>query len=167
MSLPGFHPASARGFAARFREPAEPQRHAWPLIQAGRNAFIAAPTGSGKTFAAFLAAIDSLLRQGLDGTLRDGTQVVYVSPLKALSNDVQKNLAEPLAEIRRTLEALCLPDVEIRTLVRTGDTPAPARQEMVRRPPHILVTPPESPYLILTPQPAPRMLPGVRAAVVW
>src|SRR5439155_1739218 len=84
---------------------------------AGRNALIAAPTGSGKTFAAFLAAIDSLLRQGLDGALRDETQVVYVSPLKALSNDVQKNLAEPLAEIRRTLEAMCLPDVEIRTLV--------------------------------------------------
>src|SRR5213080_3731128 len=114
MSLQGFHPAIGRWFESRFREPTEPQR------QAGRNALIAAPTGSGKTFAAFLAAIDSLLRQGLDGTLRDGTQVVYVTPLKALSNDVQKNLAEPLAEIRRTLEALCLPDVEIRTLVRTG-----------------------------------------------
>ncbi|HMC18696.1 MAG TPA: DEAD/DEAH box helicase, partial [Gemmatimonadales bacterium] len=150
MSLQGFHPAIERWFEARFREPTDPQRRAWPLIQAGRNALIAAPTGSGKTFAAFLAAIDALLRQGLDGTLGDGTQVVYVSPLKALSNDVQKNLAEPLAEIRRTLEALCLPDVEIRTLVRTGDTPAPARQEMVRRPPHILVTTPESLYLILT-----------------
>src|SRR5205085_7266857 len=116
MSLPGFHPAIERWFESRFREPTEPQQHAWPLIQAGRNALIAAPTGSGKTFAAFLAAIDSLLRQGLDGTLSDRTQVVYVSPLKALSNDVQKNLAEPLAEIRRSLEALCLPDVEIRTL---------------------------------------------------
>ena len=152
MSLSGFHPAIERWFESRFREPTEPQQRAWPLIQAGRNALIAAPTGSGKTFAAFLAAIDSLLRQGLDGggTLADGTQVVYVSPLKALSNDVQKNLAEPLAEIRRTLEALCLPDVEIRTLVRTGDTPGAERQEMVRRPPHILVTTPESLYLILT-----------------
>src|SRR6059058_2256043 len=166
MSLQGFHPAIERWFEARFREPTDPQRRAWPLIQAGRNALIAAPTGSGKTFAAFLAAIDALLRQGLDGTLGDGTQVVYVSPLKALSNDVQKNLAEPLAEIRRTLEALCLPDVEIRTLVRTGDTPAPARQEMVRRPPHILVTTPESLYLILTSERAREMLRGVRTVIV-
>ncbi|HLB82812.1 MAG TPA: DEAD/DEAH box helicase [Gemmatimonadales bacterium] len=166
MSLPGFHPATERWFQSRFREPTEPQRRAWPLIQAGRSALIAAPTGSGKTFAAFLAAIDSLLRQGLDGTLGDGTQVVYVSPLKALSNDVQKNLAEPLAEIRRTLEGLCLPDVEIRTLVRTGDTPAPVRQEMVRRPPHILVTTPESLYLILTSERAREMLRGVRTVIV-
>ena len=166
MSLAGFHPAIERWFASRFREPTEPQRRAWPLIQAGRDALIAAPTGSGKTFAAFLAAIDSLLRQGLDGTLGDGTQVVYVSPLKALSNDVQKNLAEPLAEIRHTLEGLCLPDVEIRTLVRTGDTPAPARQEMVRRPPHILVTTPESLYLILTSERAREMLRGLRTVIV-
>src|SRR5437773_2602850 len=166
MSLSGFHPVIERWFGSRFREPTEPQRRAWPLIQAGRNALIAAPTGSGKTFAAFLAAIDSLLRQGLDGTLTDGTQVVYVSPLKALSNDVQKNLAEPLAEIRRTLEASCLPDVEIRTLVRTGVTPGAERQEMVRRPPHILVTTPESLYLILTSERAREMLRGVRTVIV-
>src|SRR2546426_5520749 len=135
-------------------------------MHAGRNALIAAPTGSGKTFAAFLAAIDSLLRQGLEGTLRDETQVVYVSPLKALSNDVQKNLAEPLAEIRRTLEAMCLPDVEIRTLVRTGDTPAAERQAMVKRPPHILVTTPESLYLILTSERAREMLRSVRTVIV-
>src|SRR5882762_11600210 len=107
MPLSGFHPAVARWFSERFPAPTEPQQRAWPVIQAGRNALIAAPTGSGKTFAAFLAAIDSLLRQGLEGTLRDETQVVYVSPLKALSNDVQKNLAEPLAEIRHTLETMC------------------------------------------------------------
>src|SRR6184192_4070143 len=101
MPLTGFHPTIERWFGDRFAEPTEPQRGAWPVIQEGRDALIAAPTGSGKTFAAFLAAIDSLLRQGLDGTLRDGTQVVYVTPLKALSNDVQKNLAEPLAEIRQ------------------------------------------------------------------
>src|SRR2546429_4437405 len=166
MSLSGFHPAIERWFESRFREPTEPQQRAWPLIQAGRNALIAARTGSGKTFAAFLAAIDSLLRQGLDGTLTDGTQVVYVSPLKALSNDVQKNLAEPLAEIRRTLETLCLPDVEIRTLVRTGDTPGAERQEMVRRPPHILVTTPESLYLILTSERAREMLRPVRTVIV-
>src|SRR6059036_1379635 len=166
MPLSGFHPAVARWFEARFREPTEPERRAWPVIQAGRNALIAAPTGSGKTFAAFLAAIDSLLRQGLDGTLRDETQVVYVSPLKALSNDVQKNLSEPLAEIRRTLEAMCLPDVEIRTLVRTGDTPAADRQAMVKRPPHILVTTPESLYLILTSERAREMLRSVRTVIV-
>src|SRR6059036_275293 len=166
MSLSGFHPVIERWFGSRFREPTEPQRRAWPLIGAGQNALIAAPTGSGKTFAAFLAAIDTLLRQGLDGTLGDETQVVYVSPLKALSNDVQKNLAEPLAEIRRTLEALCLPDVDIRTLVRTGDTPAPERQQMVKRPPHVLVTTPESLYLILTSERARDMLRTVRTVIV-
>src|SRR5437867_1959250 len=166
MTLSGFHPVVARWFESRFRDPTEPQRGAWPIIQAGRDALIAAPTGSGKTFAAFLAAIDSLLRQGLDGTLGDETQVVYVSPLKALSNDVQKNLAEPLAEIRGTLEQLCLPDVEIRTLVRTGDTPQPDRQAMTKRPPHILVTTPESLYLILTSQNARAMLRTVRTVIV-
>src|SRR5437762_5759209 len=118
-----FHPAVAAWFDRSFAAPTPVQAQAWPAFQAGRHVLIAAPTGSGKTFAAFLAAIDSLVRQGLDGPLPDQTQVVYVSPLKALSNDVQKNLAEPLAEIRRTLEQLCLPDVAIRTLVRTGDTP--------------------------------------------
>src|SRR5438309_2167888 len=166
MSLSGFHPAIERWFESRFREPTEPQQRAWPLIQAGRNALIAAPTGSGKTFAAFLAAIDSLLRQGLDGTLRDETQVVYVSPLKALSNDVQKNLAEPLAEIRRTLEQLCLPDVAIRTLVRTGDTPGAERQAMVKRPPHILVTTPESLYLLLTAERSRETLRTARTVIV-
>ncbi len=166
MSVLGFHPAIARWFNARFREPTEPQRRAWPLIQAGRDALIAAPTGSGKTFAAFLAAIDSLVRQGLNGTLPDEIQVLYVSPLKALSNDVQKNLAEPLEEIRGTLVDLGLPQVEIRPLVRTGDTPASERQEMVKRPPHILVTTPESLYLILTSERAREMLRTVRTVIV-
>src|SRR5712691_3861113 len=166
MPLSGFHPAVVRWFSARFAEPTEPQRRAWPVIQAGRDALIAAPTGSGKTFAAFLAAIDSLIRQGQGGALRGETQVVYVSPLKALSNDVQKNLAEPLAEIRRTLGELGLADVEVRALVRTGDTPAAERQEMVRRPPHILVTTPESLYLILTSERARDMLRAVRTVIV-
>src|SRR2546425_4933853 len=109
MPLSGFHPTIERWFGARFAEPTEPQRGAWPIIQAGRNALIAAPTGSGKTFAAFLAAINSLLRQGLDGTLQDETQVVYVSPLKALSNDVQQNLADPHPEHRDTLRRIRLP----------------------------------------------------------
>jgi len=166
MPLSRFHPVIERWFGNRFAEPTEPQRGAWPVIQRGGDALIAAPTGSGKTFAAFLSAIDGLVRQGLNGELRDEIQVVYVSPLKALSNDVQKNLAEPLAEIRRMLEALCLPDVEIRTLVRTGDTPGAQRQEMVRRPPHILVTTPESLYLILTSERAREMLRGVRTVIV-
>src|SRR2546428_803269 len=166
MPLSGFHPAVARWFGERFSAPTEPQRHAWPVIQAGRDALIAAPTGSGKTFAAFLAAIDSLVRQGLEGPLPDETQVVYISPLKALSNDVQKNLAEPLAEICRTLEQLCLPDVAIRTLVRTGDTPGAERQAMVKRPPHILVTTPESLYLLLTAERSRDMLRTVRTVIV-
>src|SRR3989441_301486 len=166
MPLSGFHPAVARWFGARFTAPTEPQRHAWPLIQAGRDALIAAPTGSGKTFAAFLAAIDSLVRQGLDGPLPDETQVVYVSPLKALSNDVQKNLSEPVAEIRRTLEQLCLPDVAIRTLMRTGDTPGAERQAMLKRPPHILVTTPESLYLLLTAERSRAMLRTARTVIV-
>src|SRR2546422_153805 len=166
MPLSGFHPAVARWFGARFTAPTEPQRHAWPVIQAGRDALIAAPTGSGKTFAAFLAAIASLVRQGLNGPLQDETQVVYVSPLKALSNDVQKNLSEPLAEIRRTLEQLRLPDVAIRTLVRTGDTPGAERQAMVKRPPHILVTTPESLYLLLTAERSRAMLRTARTVIV-
>src|SRR6266581_6783651 len=133
MPLSGFHPVIARWFGARFAEPTEPQRRAWPVIHAGRNALIAAPTGSGKTFAAFLAAIDSLLRQGLEGTLKDETQIVYVSPLKALSNDIKKNLEEPLAGIREALRAQGLPDVDIQTWVRTGDTPQTERARMRRR----------------------------------
>jgi len=166
MALSGFHPAVAQWFGERFREPTEPQRRAWPAIQAGKDALIAAPTGAGKTFAAFLAAIDSLLRQALAGTLTDEIQVVYVSPLKALSNDVQKNLTEPLAEIAQSAAQLGLPAIEIRTLVRTGDTPAAERQEMLKRPPHILVTTPESLYLILTSERAREMLRSVRTLIV-
>src|SRR6266571_8158090 len=105
MSLSRFHPIIERWFANRFAEPTEPQRRAWPVIQEGKDVLIAAPTGSGKTFAAFLSAIDGLVRQGLAGTLRDETQVVYVSPLKALSNDIQRNLEAPLAGIREALRA--------------------------------------------------------------
>src|ERR1051325_3965943 len=166
MSLSLFHPAIERWFSGRFAEPTEPQRRAWPLIQQGADVLIAAPTGSGKTFAAFLSAIDGLVRQGLSGELRDEIQVVYVSPLKALSNDVQKNLSEPLAEIRATLAEQRLPDVEVRTLVRTGDTPQSARQAMLRQPPHILVTTPESLYLILTSERVREMLRSVRTVIV-
>ena len=144
-----FHPAVEQWFAKHFAAPTAPQARAWPLIQAGRNVLIAAPTGSGKTLAAFLAAIDDLVRQGVDAPLPDETLVVYVSPLKALSNDIQRNLAAPLAGIRRELAELGLPDVEIRTLVRTGDTPQTERASMRKRPPHIVVTTPESLYVLL------------------
>ncbi|HKE90251.1 MAG TPA: DEAD/DEAH box helicase, partial [Gemmatimonadales bacterium] len=166
MSAARFHPVVDRWFAERFHQPTEPQRLAWPLIQAGQDVLIAAPTGSGKTFAAFLAAIDDLVRQGLDGTLTDGIQVVYVSPLKALSNDVQKNLSEPLGEIRRALAAGNEADVDIRVLLRTGDTAPADRQAMVKRPPHILVTTPESLYLVLTSERAREMLRSVRTVIV-
>src|SRR6266576_2014583 len=166
MSLAGFHPVVQRWFGGRFPDATEPQQRAWPVIQNGGDALIAAPTGSGKTFAAFLSAIDGLVRQGLEGTLKDEIRVVYVSPLKALSNDVQKNLSEPLAEIRDRMRAEGLPDVKVRTLLRTGDTPQSERQAMLKQPPHILVTTPESLYLILTSERAREMLRSVRTVIV-
>jgi ATP-dependent Lhr-like helicase len=162
-----FHPAVASWFERRFGAPTEPQARAWPEIRAGRHTLIAAPTGSGKTLAAFLSAIDDLVRQSLlGGGLPDETRVVYVSPLKALSNDVEKNLVEPLAGIRAELAAQGLPDVEIRTQVRTGDTPASARAAMVKRPPHILVTTPESLFILLTSDGGRGILKTVRTVIV-
>ena len=158
--LTAFHPSVQGWFRARLGEPTPPQRDGWPLIREGRHTLIAAPTGSGKTLAAFLSAIDSLLRQGKD--LPDVTQVVYVSPLRALSNDVQKNLQGPLAEIRAADPSL----PELRVLVRTGDTPAGERTAMARRPPHILVTTPESLYLLLTSGSGREMLRSVRTVIV-
>ncbi|HEY0554681.1 MAG TPA: DEAD/DEAH box helicase, partial [Thermoanaerobaculia bacterium] len=169
MPLADFHHAVASWFENRFGSPTEPQARAWPEIQAGRHTLIAAPTGSGKTLAAFLAAIDDLVRRALlDGTgkLPDETAVVYVSPLKALSNDIEKNLEEPLAGIRAELAALGLPDVEIRTQVRTGDTPSSVRTAMVKRPPHILVTTPESLFILLTSEGGRGMLRTVRTVIV-
>src|SRR5207302_362682 len=144
-----FHPAVAAWFNRSFAAPTAAQAQAWPAIHAGQNVLIAAPTGSGKTLAAFLAAIDALARQGIEGRLKDETQVVYISPLKALSNDIRRNLEIPLAGIRETLRERGLPDAEIRTWVRTGDTPAGERNRMRRRPPHIVVTTPESLYVLL------------------
>src|SRR6516225_3344605 len=150
MPLQNFHPLIGRWFQESFPAPTEAQRLGWPAIQKGQDTLVAAPTGSGKTLAAFLASLDRLLRLALAGELRDQTYVVYVSPLRALSNDIQRNLRGPLAEILH-LARQEQPDCpEIRALVRTGDTPARERQQMVRRPPHILVTTPESLYLILT-----------------
>ena len=161
-----FHPAVAAWFDASFRAPTAAQAQAWPAIHEGRHVLIAAPTGSGKTLAAFLAAIDALVRQGLAGELRDETQIVYVSPLKALSNDIQKNLEAPLAGIREALRAQGLPDVDIRTWVRTGDTPPGERERMRRRPPHIVVTTPESLYILLGSESGRAMLATTRTVIV-
>ncbi len=164
--LEQFHPAVAGWFRKAFSQPTACQAQAWPAIQARRHALIAAPTGSGKTFAAFLSAIDDLVRQGQDGTLADETQVVYISPLKALSNDIQRNLEQPLAAIRDELLTRGLADVEVRTLVRTGDTPAAAREAMRRRPPHIIVTTPESLYILLTSEGGRNILRTTRTVIV-
>ncbi|RYG86330.1 DEAD/DEAH box helicase, partial [bacterium] len=166
MPLESFHPAVAAWFARRFDRATAPQRAAWPAIQAGRHTLIAAPTGSGKTLAAFLTAIDTLVREAASGSLVDGVQVVYVSPLKALSNDVQRNLDAPLAGIAQELEARGEHVAPLRALVRTGDTPQSERAAMRRSPPHILVTTPESLYLLVTSESGRAMLAGVRCVIV-
>jgi ATP-dependent helicase Lhr and Lhr-like helicase len=164
--LDTFHPAVANWFRRTYTTPTAPQLEAWPLIHSGRHVLIAAPTGSGKTLAAFLAAIDALVRLGVRNQLRDETRIVYVSPLKALSNDIHKNLEEPLAGIRQELIALGYPDVEIRTLVRTGDTPQAERDKMRRKPPHILVTTPESLYILVTSESGRKTLAPTRTVIV-
>src|SRR6476659_1268005 len=161
-----FHPAVANWFRRTYNTPTEPQARAWPAIQSGEHVLIAAPTGSGKTLAAFLAAIDALVRQGVRHQLRDEVQVVYISPLKALSNDIHKNLEEPLSGIRQELAALGFPEVEIRTLVRTGDTPQADRDRMRRKPPHILVTTPESLYILLTSESGRKALSTTQTVIV-
>ena len=161
-----FHPAVDSWFRKTFAAPTPAQARAWPEIQAGRHVLVAAPTGSGKTLSAFLAAIDALIRRGVDAPLADETAVVYVSPLKALSNDIQKNLEAPLAGIRAELVRLGYPDVAIRTLVRTGDTPQSERAGMRRRPPHIVVTTPESLYILLGSDSGRRMLATTRTVIV-
>ena len=166
MNLEVFHPAVARWFAKSFPSATPPQTEAWPAIKQQRNTLIAAPTGSGKTLAAFLAAIDDLVRLGVAGKLDDTTHVVYVSPLKALSNDIQRNLQVPLEGIQHELRALGLPEVNIRTFVRTGDTPAADRAAMTKRPPHIVVTTPESLFILLTSEGGRRMLETTRTLIV-
>jgi ATP-dependent Lhr-like helicase len=145
-----FHPLVARWFRERFGQPTPPQAAGWHHISQGRDTLIAAPTGSGKTLAAFLWSINHLVTRGLTDTLDSRVHVVYVSPLKALGNDIQKNLQQPLSEILQLASADGLTLPEIRTAVRSGDTPARERQLMVRRPPHILITTPESLYILLT-----------------
>jgi ATP-dependent Lhr-like helicase len=166
MPFTRFHPLIAEWFQDSIGVPTDVQVEAWPAIQSGRDALIAAPTGSGKTFAAFLASIDRLLRQALARELEDQTQVLYVSPLKALSNDIQKNLRQPLAEIGEAALQAGLLMPELRVLVRTGDTPMADRQQMLKRPPHILVTTPESLFILLTAEKSRRLLQTVRTVIV-
>jgi ATP-dependent Lhr-like helicase len=158
--LSSFHPSVRTWFEERLGEPTAPQQGGWPALRAGDNVLIAAPTGSGKTLAAFLCAIDALLSMG--SALPNETRVLYVSPLKALAVDIQKNLMQPLGEIRATSPEL----PEIRTLVRTGDTPAKARASMLRRPPHVLATTPESLYILLTSDGGRRLLRTVRTVII-
>ena len=158
MSLNAFHPAVRQWFSSHLGEPSVPQREGWPLIRQGRHVLIAAPTGSGKTLAAFLSAVDRLFTS----EATDSTSVLYVSPLRALANDVQKNLLRPIAEIREIDPSL--PD--IRVLVRSGDTSAQERAKMTKTPPQVLVTTPESLYILLTSDGGRSMLRGVRTVIV-
>jgi ATP-dependent helicase Lhr and Lhr-like helicase len=166
MSLNALHPVVRDWFESHFGSATEPQQRAWPAIRSREHVLISAPTGSGKTLAAFLICLDDLVRAGLNGGLPETTQVLYVSPLKALSNDIHKNLDVPLSGIA-TLAAergLMLP--MIRTAVRTGDTPTSERQKMVKHPPHILVTTPESLFILLTADRSRQALRSVRTVIV-
>lgn len=161
-----FHPAVVAWFRNRFGTPSAVQAAAWPMISAGRHVLLSAPTGSGKTLAAFLAFIDGLVQDGLARDLPDATLVLYVSPLKALSNDIETNLRQPLMGVADSLLEHGLPPVDIRAAVRTGDTPQGERERMRRQPPHVLVTTPESLYILLTSVSGRGMLRGVRAVIV-
>ena len=160
------HPLVQEWFVGRFGTPTEPQELGWPHILAGRTTLISAPTGSGKTLAAFLACIDRLVRKALAGDLSDRTEVLYISPLKALGNDIQKNLEVPLGEILQMAGERGLLMPEIRTAVRTGDTLMQERRAMLKRPPHILVTTPESLYILLTAESSRRILRDVETVIV-
>ena len=166
MTLDRFHPAVASWFAANLGAPTACQEQAWEAVAAGRHTLIAAPTGSGKTLAGFLTAIDALVRDSRRAPLPDATRVLYVSPLKALGNDVHKNLEVPLAGIDCVLAEAGEPGSGIRAMVRTGDTPSAARAAMRRQPPHILVTTPESLYILLTSEGGRAMLASVGAAII-
>src|ERR1051326_6374157 len=165
-SLAWAHPLVTEWFVGKFGTPTEPQEQGWPHILAGRTTLISAPTGSGKTLAAFLACIDRLVRKALAGDLSDRTEVLYVSPLKALGNDIQKNLEIPLGEILALAGGRGLLMPEIRTAVRTGDTLMRERRAMLKRPPHILVTTPESLYILLTAEKRRAILRNVETVIV-
>ena len=161
-----FHPVIETWLSRRFAAPTAAQAGAWPLIASGEDVLVTAPTGSGKTLAAFLACLDQLVKDALAGTLEDRTRVLYVSPLKALSNDIRVNLEEPLGQIAALAEELGHARPVVRTAVRTGDTTARERREAIKRPPHILVTTPESLYILLTSESGRRALRDVRTVIV-
>lgn len=161
-----FHPAVQNWFAAQFAGPTPAQAEAWPAIKSGCHTLIAAPTGSGKTLAAFLSALDDLVQEGLARGLPGATQVLYISPLRALSNDIEKNLRTPLCGIADQLNEIGLPAVDIRVMVRTGDTTSTERARMRREPPHVLVTTPESLFILLTSDSGRDMLRTVRTVIV-
>src|SRR5881409_2105815 len=165
-SLPWAHPVVRDWFTRRLGSPTEPQEQGWPRILAAEDTLISAPTGSGKTLAAFLACIDRLVRKALAGELQDRTEVLYISPLKALGNDIQKNLEVPLGEILQMAGERGLLMPQIRTAVRTGDTLAPERRAMLKCPPHILVTTPESLYILLTAEKSRAILRDVETLIV-
>ncbi len=164
--LAWMHPLVRDWFVGRFGTPTEPQSQGWPHILGGKTTLISAPTGSGKTLAAFLACIDRLVRSAVTGQLLDRTEVLYVSPLKALSNDIQKNLELPLNEIQQLAGERGILMPEIRVAVRTGDTPMWERQAMLKHPPHILVTTPESLYILLTAQKSREILKTIETVIV-
>jgi len=166
MPLSSFHPIVQEWFRASLGQPTEVQRASWPAIQSGQHVLISAPTGSGKTLAAFLTCIDRLIRQVITGGLEEGIQVVYVSPLRALSHDIQKNLEQPLREISELALSAGFLGPHIRVEVRTGDTPPSQRQHLLKNPPHILVTTPESLYLLLTAKRSRGLLTGVQTVIV-
>src|SRR4030095_3027946 len=161
-----FSPLVARWFAGRFGSATPAQEEGWPAIAGGADTLISAPTGSGKTLAAFLWSLDRLLVVAAADALEDRTYVVYVSPLKALGNDVHKTLQQPLAELRALADADGQELPTLRVMVRTGDTPAHERQAMTRRPPHILITTPESLYILLTAEKSRRFLSQAETVIV-
>ncbi|MGA8385336.1 MAG: DEAD/DEAH box helicase, partial [Candidatus Cybelea sp.] len=161
-----FHPLVREWFDSSFSAATEPQVLGWPAIRAGQDVLISAPTGSGKTLAAFTLCLDDLVRRSTEGTLPEQTLVVYVSPLKALTNDVRENLEKPLAALTALARAQGLPMAPIRTAVRTGDTTAAQRQSMLRKPPHVLVTTPESLYILLTAEKSRALFASVATVIV-
>src|SRR4026208_2272130 len=161
-----FHPLVQRGFRETSGKPGAPQKAGWPAIASGAHTLILAPTGTGKTLAAFLWELNALIKEGLKEPLGNSVHLLYISPLKALNNDIHRNLSGPPAELRKRFEEAGLDFPEIRVAVRTGDTPASARARMLRKSPHILITTPESLNIMLTSLRGRGMFPPTRAVIV-